>query len=70
MAVHLKTTRIDDGKYRVELIDACRNCLGTGKLPKAPHDLDDYSCFVCNGLGRVKITKEITITISQITESK
>lgn len=57
MAVHVRTTRIDDGHYKVELIDACRNCLGEGKFK------DDYQCPVCRGNGRVKITKDITVSI-------
>lgn len=57
MAVHLSTKRIDAGHYKVELIDACRNCKGIGTL-------DGFNdCPVCNGQGRVKITKDITVSL-------
>lgn len=45
---------------KLENIDLCRNCRGTGYLKYPSHVL---KCEVCDGHGRVVVRKEIKITI-------
>ncbi len=49
----------------IERIEICRNCQGRG----TDYDLGDAStitCRVCNGKGRVRVIKDIVITIETI----
>jgi len=46
-------------------IDLCRNCLGEGTITLDFH-IGVHECPVCLGHGRVKVKKEIKITIETL----
>ena len=58
--------RIATGHYITTYIDICRNCKGTGQcLAREPRE-DDVAveiCPVCEGSGRVVVTKEVKSTV-------
>lgn len=66
-------------KFNKTEIQICGDCKGEGKVWKqtepARHGSSDYeighfnTCSTCGGTGRVKVTKDITITIEPHTQS-
>ena len=64
MAIHLGTTRIDAYHYIAHYADVCRNCNGTGTVnPNQLPDENKICWWKCKGSGRVKVTKDITISV-------
>ena len=46
-------------QYNRENIEICRNCGGTG----VSEEQDFVFCPVCEGSGRVKVIRDITVTV-------
>lgn len=51
-----KINRLGDGHYLTSYVDVCRNCKGTGTISGS-------KCAVCQGTGRVVVSKEIHIKV-------
>lgn len=48
---------------KIESIEICRNCAGTGTLKYPKRSVE---CGICLGYGRVMVKKEIKITIETL----
>ena len=58
-------------QYKFDTIEICRNCGGMGVVEiekkglfSAMRGTGVTECDVCDGTGRVTVTKEVTITVS------
>jgi DnaJ-class molecular chaperone len=60
MAIFRHTKRIDAKHYEVKSTDYCRNCVGEGLINGEQRD----TCPVCEGWGKVVITKDIRVSIA------
>ncbi len=57
-------------QYKFDTIEICRNCGGTGSVTIKGLLLGRRvkDCDVCDGTGRVTVTKDVTITVESYTE--
>jgi DnaJ-class molecular chaperone len=54
---------IEKKPIRFSNVDVCRNCKGRGEFEMLSTKVN---CPICQGKGRVKVTKEIRITVETI----
>ncbi|MEI6061731.1 MAG: hypothetical protein WCR72_13565 [Bacteroidota bacterium] len=54
---------IEKPLIKIQRIEICRNCQGAGYVEGTSHVL---ACYVCDGKGRVRVVKEIKITIETV----
>lgn len=55
-------------KYKYDTIEICRNCGGSGMVDRKGllHVLGGFRpdvCPVCEGSGRVSVTRDVTVTV-------
>lgn len=62
-----QTVDLGPGHYKFTYVDLCRNCAGKGVLVPEDRTIRPIECNVCEGAGRVIVTKLIQVIVKPYT---